>query len=60
MLLILATPLKPIKEKLEAVLDEEQGYYMIGSPTSNCYVFVLSVMIGAAKDLSKVTYFLLM
>jgi len=48
-----ATPLKPIKEKLEAVLDEEQGYYMIGSPTSNCHVFVLSVMIGAAKDLSK-------
>ncbi|XP_065671488.1 centrosomal protein of 120 kDa isoform X3 [Hydra vulgaris] len=40
-------------DSLEIVLDQENGYYLIGQKSNECKIFVLSVSIGGAKNLIK-------
>jgi len=36
------------------VLDDEQGYYLMGLETADCQTFILSVSINGIKDLVHV------
>ena len=38
----------------EVVLDEEQGYYLIGPENGNCVIFSLAVCVGGPRNLIKV------
>ncbi|XP_057309454.1 centrosomal protein of 120 kDa-like [Hydractinia symbiolongicarpus] len=39
---------------IDVVLDNDQGYYLIGPESSDCEIFVMSVSIGGAKNLIQV------
>ena len=52
-------PYSPIKESenFDVVLDEEQGYYLMGRESDESQTFVLSVSISGIKDLISVRIF---
>lgn len=41
---------------IDVVLDNDQGYYLIGPESSDCEIFVMSVSIGGAKNLIQVSH----
>ena len=43
-------------QTIQFTLNEEQGYYEIGSQQDGNQIFVLSVTIGLASNLAKVLY----
>ena len=51
------SPRLPVDEneaQLDVVLDEEQGYYLIGPENGNCVIFSLAICIGGPRNLVKV------
>lgn len=42
------------KDKLVAILDESEGYYLIGDKSKASDIFCLSVTIVSAKNLTQV------
>ena len=45
-------------QNFDVVLDEEQGYYLMGNESEDSQTFVLSVSISGIKDLISVSIFL--
>ena len=52
-------PYLPTREpdNFDVVLDEEQGYYLMGRESDESQTFVLSVSISGIKDLISVSVF---
>lgn len=47
-------PVNENEDQLDVVLDEEQGYYLIGPENENCVIFSLAICIGGPRNLVKV------